>query len=112
MAFTYRPLVDADLPLLHGWLNDQAVAQWWEDDDLSWEGVVNDYSEATRETEEHFIALLDGRPIGWIQCGEVSVWEEESVAWLAAGVDPSIGGIDYLLGTAQDRDLARRDQRV
>lgn len=29
---TFRPLND-DLPVLHGWLNDPAVVQWWEGDD-------------------------------------------------------------------------------
>lgn len=94
---------DVDLPMLHEWLNDPAVAAWWEGDDVTWDGVVNDYSEATRGAEEHFIALLEGQPVGWIQCGDVSTRDDEFAAWTAAGADASIGAIDYLLGTAADR---------
>jgi RimJ/RimL family protein N-acetyltransferase len=103
LAISFRPLVDADLPMLHGWLNDPAVVRWWEGDDVSWSGVVRDYSEATRGPEEHHIALDDGRPIGWIQSFELAFAPDEAESWIAAGADPSIIGIDYLIGAAEDR---------
>lgn len=103
MAISFRPLVDADLPMLHGWLNDPAVVRWWEGDDVSWAGVVEDYSEATRGPEEHHIAIEDGRPIGWIQSVQLRHDPEEARAWVEAGADPGIIGIDYLIGAATDR---------
>lgn len=103
MEISFRPLVDADLPMLHGWLNDPAVVRWWEGDDVSWAGVVDDYSEATRGPEEHHIALEDERPIGWIQSFDLARYPEEAEPWIAAGADPRILGIDYLIGAATDR---------
>lgn len=99
MRFAFRRLVDEDLPRLHGWLNDPAVVRWWEGDDVSWDGVVQDYSEATRGPEGHHLALLDDRPVGWIQW-----WaDDDRDEWVALGADPSVVGIDYLLGEAADR---------
>ena len=46
VTITFRRLVDADLPMLHGWLNDPKVVEWWEGDDVSWEAVVRDYGSA------------------------------------------------------------------
>jgi aminoglycoside 6'-N-acetyltransferase len=97
---TFRRLVDDDLPLLHGWLNEPGVVRWWEGDDVSWEGVVRDYGSTNDDTAEHWIALVDGQPVGWIQC---YAWadeedEPETQAHFAAGVDRSAGGIDYLVG--------------
>ena len=68
MEVTVRRLTDDDLPLLHGWLNQPDVVRWWEGDDVSWEGVLRDYGAASEEPAEHWIALLEGEPVGWIQC--------------------------------------------
>lgn len=103
MDVTFRALVDDDLPMLHAWLNDPDVVRWWEGDDVTWTGVVADYGEATRGAEDHYVAVFEGRSIGWIQCGDVREWEDEHAAWTAAGADASIGGIDYLLGVSDDR---------
>lgn len=89
--------------MLHRWLNDPAVVRWWEGDDVSWAGVVADYSEATRGPEEHHVALDEGRPIGWIQAFDLAHAPEEAESWIQAGADPSIIGIDYLIGAGDDR---------
>lgn len=104
MDVTFRRLTDDDLPTMHRWLNEPGVVRWWEDDDVSWESVVRDYGSASTDPEEHWIASVDGRDVGWIQCGAVANWPEESVAWAALGVDlATTAGIDYLLGAAADR---------
>lgn len=65
---------------------------------MSWAGVVADYASANQGPEEHWIALLDGEAVGWIQCAEVRHWPEECVEWRALGADPGCAGIDYLVG--------------
>jgi aminoglycoside 6'-N-acetyltransferase len=104
-SIAFRPLDDADLPMLHGWLNDPGVVTWWEGDDVSWDGVVADYGAAARAEHdtEHWITTLDGRPIGWIQCYPVSSSPEEAEVWWAHDIDRDAAGIDYLIGPAEDR---------
>ena len=104
MSLTFRRLSDDDLPMLHRWLNDPAVVRWWEGEDVSWEAVERAYG-ADDEPTEHWIALLDGRPLGWIQCyawADDADGDETKAHW-AVGVDRTAGGIDYLLGDVGDR---------
>lgn len=81
--FTFRPLGEADLPLLQEWIRRPHVARWWG------EGKLPDSS------VKGYIALLSGEPIGFIQsyvamdCGD-GWWEDET--------DPGVRGIDQFLG--------------
>lgn len=81
------------------------MIRWWEGDDVSWDGVVRDYGSAARAaaTEEHFVAVVDGRDVGWIQCASLADWPVERELWVAAGADPTAGSIDYLIGDPADR---------
>lgn len=105
MEVTFRPLVDDDLPLLHRWLNEPGVVRWWEGDDVSWEAVVRDYGSASTDPAEHWIASVDGRPVGWSQCYAAADYADESEVqqWWRLGVDRTAGGIDYLIGDPHDR---------
>src|SRR3712207_5165872 len=96
----FRRLTDEDLPLLHRWLNEPGVVQWWEGDDVSWEAVARDYGSGNLEPTEHWIASVDGRDVGWIQCYATAAYpdEDEVRQWWAAGVPRTAGGIDYLVG--------------
>lgn len=97
-----RRLRDDDLPTLHRWLNEPGVVRWWEGDDVSWEAVVRDHPTEPDDTTEHWIAAVDGRDVGWIQCYAVAeaaaTGDEEAEAALAVGVDDGAAGIDYLIG--------------
>ncbi len=98
---------------MHRWLNDPEVVKWWEGDDVSWAGVVQDYSpERAPDGVQHWIASLDDRPIGWISLGDVAQWPEESVAWTALGANPRPAGIDYLIGGSADRGHGRGTQMI
>jgi aminoglycoside 6'-N-acetyltransferase len=99
----FRETTDADLPLLHRWLNEPGVVQWWEGDDVSWESVVRDYGSGRDDTTEHWLASVGGTEVGWIQCYAMADEPEEATPWWDLGVDRSVAGIDYLLG-----DPARR----
>lgn len=103
MDVRFRRLEDGDLPVLHGWLNEPGVVRWWEGDDVSWEAVVRQYGPSNPDPAEHWIASIDGRDIGWIQCWAVADEPEEVAPWLALGVDRTAAGIDYLVGDPTDR---------
>lgn len=97
-ALTFRPLVAGDLPRLHAWLNDPDVVRWWEGDDVSWAGVLRDYGNTADDPEEHYIAVLDGKPIGWIQCYGIADMPEDGPFFAPLGLVPtSAASIDYLL---------------
>jgi RimJ/RimL family protein N-acetyltransferase len=100
---TFRHLVDDDLPTLHRWLNEPGVVQWWEGDDVSWAGVVQRYGSQLVDSTEHWIASVDGRDVGWIQCYPTADEPEEAEPWWALGVDRTAAGIDYLVGDPSDR---------
>ena len=105
MDVTFRRLTDDDLPLLHGWLNEPGVVRWWEGEDVSWEAVVREYGSASVEPTEYWIAVVDGRDVGWIQCYAAADYadEDEVKQWWALGVDRTAGGIDYLIGEPDGR---------
>jgi aminoglycoside 6'-N-acetyltransferase len=104
---TFRRLVDDDLPMLHRWLNEPGIVRWWEGDDVSWEGVVRDYGSGREPDDTEFwIASVDGRDVGWIQCWPTADEPDEAEPWWALGVDRTAAGIDYLIGSAEDRGRA------
>lgn len=95
---TFRRLSDADLPMLHRWLNEPGVVQWWEGDDVSWDAVVRDYGSSSTSSTEHWVASADGTDIGWVQCYPAADEPDETAPWFALGIDPTAAGIDYLIG--------------
>jgi aminoglycoside 6'-N-acetyltransferase len=100
---SFRPLTAADLPLLHRWLNEPGVVRWWEGDDVSWEAVARDYDPAASGSTEHWVAVVDGRDVGWIQCYPAADEPDETDAWWALGASRRAAGIDYLVGAPGDR---------
>ena len=105
MHFEFRALGRVDLPMLHVWLNEPGVVRWWEGDDVSWDAVARDYLEDDRA--QHWVVVLDGTDVGWIQCWAVADEPGECAPWFALGVHRTAAGIDYLLG-----DPARRGRGV
>jgi len=97
----FRLIVDADLPMLHRWLNEPGVVRWWEGDDVSWEAVARDY--VRDGTAEHWIACRGGAGVGWIQCWAVADEPDECGPWIGLGIDRTAAGIDYLVGDPADR---------
>jgi RimJ/RimL family protein N-acetyltransferase len=96
---TFRPLVPADLPMLHEWLQRPHVAQWWSYP-RTVEEIESEYLPVAlgQSTTRAYIALLDGQPIGFIQSYVVlgsgdGWWEQET--------DPGVRGIDQFLCNAE-----------
>ena len=100
---SFRRLVDDDLPMLHRWLNEPGVVRWWEGDDVSWDGVVATYGSGSTDPTEHWIAVVDGVDVGWIQCYSMVDEPDEALLWCALGIDETAAGVDYLIGEAANR---------
>lgn len=97
-AVTFRPLTEADLPLLHDWLNRPHIVEWWSGDvnRPTLADVTAHYLPRIRgqETVTPLIAMLDGEPIGYAQSyvamGSGDGWWEDET-------DPGVRGIDQCL---------------
>ena len=101
---TFRPLHDNDLPLLHRWLNDPVVVEWWEGEDVSWPAVVANYGSGNEEPVEHWLALLDEVPFGWLQCYTAAYEaDDEAYYWAPHLHLGTTAGIDYLVGEPSAR---------
>lgn len=109
---TFRPLADRDFELVHRWLNEPGVIEWWEGDDVSPEAVRRHYFTEVEDDIEHWLALDDGQPFGWIQCYPVSADPEECGAWRAHGVPETTAGIDYLIGEPGKRGSGRGSSMI
>ena len=96
MTLSFRPMTAEDLRLLHEWQQRPHVKRWWSDRE-TYEQVVEHYLPAIegQEPADHFIMLLDERPIGMIETYLVSDYPEyEAVVGVGAGV----AGVDLLIG--------------
>ena len=108
---SFRPLEAGDLPLLADWLARPHVKMWWrEAADLAAVAVAYGPLIDGSEPTESFIAVSDGRPIGFVQRYRLDDNPEWQQA-VAVGVGQIVGaGIDYLIGdeTMTGRRLGRR----
>ncbi|MEP6687503.1 MAG: GNAT family N-acetyltransferase [Gemmatimonadales bacterium] len=95
---SFRALTPADLPMLHEWLARPHVAEWW-DGVPSLAEVEADFGPMMdeRSTTRAYVALGDGRPIGYIQ-SYVALGSGED--WWPDEVDPGVRGIDQFLADA------------
>jgi aminoglycoside 6'-N-acetyltransferase len=99
-VITFRQLDTADFALLGGWLTQEHVARWW-NQETSPEAVERDFGPAVRgeEPSENLVALLDGRPVGLVQRYRLTDYPEY-LTELAPVVEVPAGAwsIDYLIG--------------
>lgn len=100
----FRPLVPADLPLLHGWLNQGPVLEWYARAPLSLEQVEQRYrgrldgSDPTRV----WISVVDGADAGMLQTYLVA--DHPDYARAIAG-EAGWAGLDYFTGEARFRGI-------
>lgn len=111
---TFVRLSRDDLPMMHRWLNNPKVAEWYGvgDDNHGFpamEEVVEEYEEnfAADPKNHAFTLHLGGRPIGYIQCyrlGEYPDYAKE------LNVDSDAWAIDIFIGEddARERNLGSR----
>lgn len=96
IAITFRPLVEADLPLLHEWVSRPHVAAWWGSPSSIAE-LADEYLPLIEGRVPHraFIALGEGDPIGFIQFYVPAACHHEG--WWLDEHDPGVRGIDQFL---------------
>jgi len=92
----FTPLTEGDLGLVEEWLRREHVARWWRDDIgeslAEYRGAVEG-----REPTDHYLIVVDGRPVGMIQTYLVSdypEWDE------VVQVGPGVAGVDLMIGEA------------
>jgi len=95
-VITLRPLTDADLLLLHAWLNHPALASWWGDAGFTMAEVEEGYrpAEMLADHVTPCIALLDGVPFAYAQ-HYVALGAGDG--WWAEETDPGVRGIDLFI---------------
>lgn len=100
-AFTirFRPLTPNDLPLIHHWLTQVHVTEWWENSgvyaDIEAEFLpLTDLNSSTRG----YLALLEDEPLGFIQSYVV---KDSGDGWWEEETNPGARGIDQFLGNAR-----------
>ena len=99
--FSFKPLQEADLNLLCGWLNEPHVKEWW-DDHLTDEEIKTKYKERIGDTIiAPFIACLNDKPIGFIQYYQA---DKVGDGWWPDEVEGTMG-IDQFIG---EKDLINR----
>lgn len=100
MRLEFRPLSEAELPTLAGWLDATHVREWWRDSaDL--EHVRRKYLPRIRgeEPTEVFVIVHEGDDIGIIQRYRLRAYPGWSGAVAGTGLAfPEAAGIDYLIG--------------
>jgi RimJ/RimL family protein N-acetyltransferase len=91
----FRLLRRDDMPLLHEWLQRPHVAAWWQPSPTLGE-VATEFEPLTRPgfCDQGYIALLGGRPIGYIQ-SYVAMGAADG--WWEGEDDPGARGIDQFL---------------
>jgi RimJ/RimL family protein N-acetyltransferase len=107
VKFEFRPLREADLPMLLEWLNRPHVRESW-GPERTLEDVREKYLPriAGEDAAHPYIASLDGEPVGYIQsyrAGAVPGWYPDEPGPGVWGIDQFVADGDRLgkgLGTA------------
>ncbi|WP_228898051.1 AacA4 family aminoglycoside N(6')-acetyltransferase [Acidovorax sp. Leaf73] len=100
---TLRLMTEADLEMLHEWLNRPHIVEWWGGEDArpSLEEVQQHYRPSALAVEgvTPYIAMIGSEPIGYAQSyiamGSGDGWWEEET-------DPGVRGIDQSLANPAD----------
>jgi len=93
-------MVADDLRLLHDWLQRPHVRRWYGQRE-AYEDVVAHYlpSIEGREPTDHYIVLLDGRPVGMLQT--YVVIDHPEYAAVIDVADAGTAGADILIGEVE-----------
>jgi RimJ/RimL family protein N-acetyltransferase len=85
----FRALDRNDLPLMHRWLNTMHVVEWWPDEALTLDEIIEKYTPRIdgKEDVRCFVIVHDDTLIGYIQ--------EYPAGENSAGIDLFIGEVEY-----------------
>jgi aminoglycoside 6'-N-acetyltransferase len=90
-TYQFRPMSAADLPLVHRWLAEPHVMEWWGDPDEQFELVSGDLDQPAMD---QFIVAADGRPFGYLQSFDLDEWPDEAFR----AQPPRTRAIDQFIG--------------
>lgn len=93
-AFSFRAFAESDLALLRTWLDAPHVRRWWRADRTD---AVIQAIEAGEEAEDAFVAVLDGRRVGYIR----GYWAASHPQGFWDGIEnvtDATKAIDFLIG--------------
>ena len=91
IAYTFRPMSMADMPLIRRWLEAPHVAEWWHDPEtLEFVGGDLEHPDLAQ-----FIVSRDDRPLAYLQCYRLGEWP------VSFGPQPvGTRGLDQFIGEA------------
>lgn len=94
-TIAFRPMSEADLPMVAGWLHAPHTHPWWAYD-VDYPAI----EQAVRGevAVEPWILVVDGQDAGYFQVYDVGHDPGYRAACARVGVDPGTAGIDYLIG--------------
>jgi RimJ/RimL family protein N-acetyltransferase len=97
MRFSFARLTEADLPRLHGWLQQPHVREFYDDGLRSVEAVAAYYADVLSRAEptHAFIGACDGTPIAFLQTYRIADHPAYAAAVQVGATD---AGIDMLIG--------------
>ena len=92
MALRFRRMTRDDLRLVHEWLQRPHVQRWWTERQ-TYEEVVEHYGPSIDgdEPTDHYLALLDDQPIGFLENYLVSDHPEYAAL---VGVGDGVAGVE------------------
>jgi RimJ/RimL family protein N-acetyltransferase len=96
MAMTFRPMTREDYPLLLEWHRRPHVLRWW-----TTRGTIEEIEEHYgptidgAEPTDHYVALLDGEPLGMVQTYLVADYPEHAAT---IGEGEGAAGLDLFIG--------------
>jgi aminoglycoside 6'-N-acetyltransferase len=92
MAYAFRPMSAADLPMIQRWLGTPHVAEWWHDPSEQFELVSGDLDHPDMT---QYIVITEGREFAYLQCYNLSTWNT------GFGPQPEgTRGLDQFIGEA------------
>ncbi|MCA6107489.1 GNAT family N-acetyltransferase [Bradyrhizobium cenepequi] len=105
-AYAFREMTTADLALIGRWLALPHVREWWGDPSEQYALVSGDLDEPAMD---QFIVSADGSDFGYIQCYDLTAWNEGFGAHPEGtrGIDLFIGEPD-MIGRGHGSALIRR----
>jgi len=89
--YSFRPVVEADLPMIAGWLRQPHVAEWWDDPE---EEIASIREHMDSVSVEPLIIELNGKPIGYLQSYDPHLEDDhpyQDQPFGTLGLDLSIG---------------------
>jgi aminoglycoside 6'-N-acetyltransferase len=93
VAYAFRSMTAADLPLIKRWLSEPHVRQWWGDSDEQYELVSGDLEEVAMD---QYIVSVAGAAFGYLQCYDLTAWNS------GFGDQPEgTRGIDLFIGEGE-----------